>query len=132
MPRNKQQPKQANPLTPAMRQYQHQKSLCPGAILLFRMGDFYETFFDDAVTLAHELGLSLTGRKVEDQEPIPLAGIPYHNLDAYLAKLIAKGFKVAISEAVGDPKLARGVVKREIVRIVAPGTWKDEQESADD
>jgi DNA mismatch repair protein MutS len=112
-------------LTPAMRQYQEQKERVPDAILFFRMGDFYETFYEDAKTASRILGITLTSRSKGDA-PIPLAGIPYHALDTYLTKLVAAGFKVAISEQVEDPKTAKGVVKREIVRIVTAGTLTDE------
>ena len=114
-------------LTPAMRQYAEQKAQCGDAILLFRMGDFYEMFHEDAKTASRALGLALTSRgKGSGGAPIPLAGIPFHALDGYLAKLLAAGFRVAVSEQVEDPKLAKGVVRREIVRIVTPGTLTDE------
>ncbi|HUW84855.1 MAG TPA: DNA mismatch repair protein MutS [Phycisphaerae bacterium] len=112
-------------LTPAMQQYVEQKAQAPDAILLFRMGDFYEMFYDDAKTAARVLGLALTSRSKADN-PIPLAGIPYHALETYLTRLVAAGYKVAISEQVEDPKQAKGVVRREIVRIVTPGTLTDE------
>ncbi|MGB9625017.1 MAG: DNA mismatch repair protein MutS, partial [Phycisphaerae bacterium] len=112
-------------LTPAMRQYAEQKALVPEAILLFRMGDFYEMFYEDAITASRVLGIALTSRD-KGENPTPLAGIPYHALDSYLAKLVRAGYKVAISEQVEDPKTAKGVVKREIVRIVTPGTLTDE------
>ena len=105
-------------LTPAMRQYQEQKAQAGDAILLFRMGDFYETFYEDARTASRVLGIALTARSKGDNA-VPLAGIPYHALDTYLNK-------VAISEQVEDAKLAKGVVKRQIVRIVTPGTLTDE------
>ncbi len=112
-------------LTPAMRQYAEQKAQAPDAILLFRMGDFYETFFEDAKTISRVLGLTLTARSKGD-DAIPLAGVPYHALDGYLAKLVRAGYKVAISEQMEDPKQAKGVVKRSIVRIVTPGTLTDQ------
>ncbi len=110
--------------TPAMRQWAEQKTQASDAILLFRMGDFYETFYDDAHTVSRALGLTLTSRSKDT--PIPLAGIPYHALDNYLSKLVQAGFKVAISEQTEDPKLAKGVVKRAIVRVVTPGTLTDD------
>ncbi len=114
-------------LTPAMRQYMEQKAAAPDALLLFRMGDFYETFYEDAQTAARVLGIALTSRgKDGSQAPIPLAGIPYHALESYLSKLVRAGYKVAISEQVEDPRTARGVVKREIVRIVTPGTLTED------
>ncbi len=117
----------ADSLTPAMRQYAEQKAAVPDALLLFRMGDFYETFYEDARTAASVLGIALTSRgKDRSGEAVPLAGIPYHALDNYLRKLVAAGCKVAISEQVEDPRLARGVVRREIVRIVTPGTLTED------
>lgn len=111
--------------TPAMRQWTEQKAQAGEAILLFRMGDFYETFFDDAKTVSRELGLTLTARN-KGVNPIPLAGIPYHALDNYLIKLVRAGFTVAISEQTEDPKQAKGVVQRDIVRVVTPGTLTDD------
>ncbi len=110
-----------------MRQYLEQKAAVPDALLLFRMGDFYETFFDDAKTIARVLGLTLTARDRNSENPIPLAGVPYHAIDGYVARLVRAGFKVAISEQMEDPRLAKGVVKREIVRIITPGTLTDER-----
>jgi len=113
-------------LTPAMRQYADQKAQAPDAILFFRMGDFYEMFYEDAKTAARVLGLTLTSRNKGGENPIPLAGVPYHAVEGYLAKMVRAGFKVAISEQVEDPKQAKGVVKRAIVRIVTPGTLTDQ------
>ncbi|MFH1745462.1 MAG: DNA mismatch repair protein MutS [Planctomycetota bacterium] len=110
-------------LTPAMRQYWQQKQQAGEAILLFRMGDFYEMFYDDAKLGAKVLGITLTSR---DKGKTPLAGIPYHALEGYLAKLVAAGYKVAISEQIEDPRQAKGVVKRAIARIVTPGTLTDD------
>jgi len=112
-------------LTPAMRQYIEQKAQAGDALLLFRMGDFYETFYEDAKTASRVLGITLTARS-KGENPIPLAGIPYHALESYLQKLVAAGYRVAISEQVEDPKLAKGVVKREITRIVTAGTLTDD------
>jgi DNA mismatch repair protein MutS len=109
-------------LTPMMRQYRKIKSEHGDALLLFRMGDFYETFFDDAKLASSVLGIALTTRDRGSDNPIPLAGIPYHALDTYLAKLVAAGVKVAICDQVEDPKKARGLVKREVTEIVTPGT----------
>lgn len=114
-----------NGLTPAMRQYAQQKAQVPDAILLFRIGDFYETFYDDAKTIAKVLGLTLTARSKGDN-PIPLAGVPHHALETYLARLVQAGLKVAISEQVEDPRQAKGIVRRSIVRILTPGTLTDE------
>jgi DNA mismatch repair protein MutS len=109
-----------------MRQYAEQKKRIGDAILLFRMGDFYETFHDDAVLCSKVLGIALTSRDKHSDNPIPLAGIPYHALDTYLKKLVAAGYKVAISEQLEDAKQAKGVVRRDIVRIVTAGTLTDE------
>ncbi|HRY68652.1 MAG TPA: DNA mismatch repair protein MutS [Phycisphaerae bacterium] len=117
----------ADLLTPAMRQYIEQKAAAPDALLLFRMGDFYELFYEDAVTASRVLGLTLTSRgKDKGGTAIPLAGLPYHALQSYLSKLVHAGYKVAISEQVEDPRQAKGVVKREIVRIVTPGTLTED------
>ncbi len=111
--------------TPAMRQYLEQKQQAGDALLLFRMGDFYETFYEDARTVSRVLGIVLTARS-KGENAVPLAGIPYHALDSYLHKLVAAGYRVAISEQVEDPKLAKGVVQREILRVVTPGTLTDD------
>ncbi len=116
----------AESLTPAMRQYVEQKQKVGEAVLLFRMGDFYETFWDDAITCSNVLGISLTSRNKNSDNPVPLAGIPYHALDTYLGKLVKAGYKVAISEQLEDPKQAKGVVDRDVVRIVTAGTLTDE------
>jgi DNA mismatch repair protein MutS len=105
-----------------MQQYSRIKSEYKDSILFFRMGDFYETFYDDAKLVARELDIALTSRNKAGAKKIPLAGIPYHALEPYLGKLIKKGYKVAICEQVEDPKVAKGIVKREVVRLVTPGT----------
>jgi len=112
-------------ITPMMRQYQQAKQACGDALLLFRMGDFYELFHDDAKTAARTLNLALTSRE-KGENPIPMAGFPHHQLESYLAKLIAAGMRVAVCEQVEDPKLAKGLVRREVTRIVTPGTVTDE------
>jgi DNA mismatch repair protein MutS len=110
-------------LSPLMEQYYREKLQYPDALLLFRVGDFYETFAEDAVIVARDLNITLTSRQKDDEgNKIPLAGVPYHALDAYLAKLILAGHKVAICDQVEDPKTAKGLVKREITRVVTPGT----------
>ncbi|MGB9902730.1 DNA mismatch repair protein MutS [Methanothrix sp.] len=110
-------------LSPLMEQYFRIKEQCPDALLLFRMGDFYETFGEDAVTASRTLNITLTSRQKDDEgNRIPLAGIPYHALDVYLSRLVNAGHKVAICEQVEDPKHAKGIVRREITRIVTPGT----------
>jgi len=113
-------------MTPAMRQYYEAKQTYPDALIFFRMGDFYESFGEDAKTIAKELEITLTARgKDRVGERMPLAGIPYHAIDTYLPRLINKGYKVAICEQLEDPKQAKGVVKRGVVRIVTPGTAID-------
>lgn len=113
----------ATKLSPLMAQYYREKEKYPDAILLFRVGDFYETFAEDAVTVSRDLNITLTSRQRDDEgNKIPLAGVPYHALEAYLAKLIRAGHKVAICDQVEDPKTAKGLVKREITRVVTPGT----------
>jgi DNA mismatch repair protein MutS len=113
-------------MTPAMRQYYEAKQAYPDTLIFFRMGDFYESFGEDAKTIAKELEITLTARgKDKTGERMPLAGIPYHAIDSYLPRLINKGYKVAICEQLEDPKQAKGVVKRGVVRIVTPGTAID-------
>ncbi len=113
-------------LTPAMKQFHHFKEKHPDCILFFRMGDFYETFYEDAKTCSRVLGLTLTSRSKDSDNPIPLAGLPYHAVDGYLKKMLQAGFRVAVCEQVEDPKTAKGVVKRDVVRIVTPGTLTDD------
>ena len=108
-----------------MKQFHHFKEKHPDAILFFRMGDFYETFYEDAKVCSRVLGLTLTSRS-KGKNPIPLAGLPYHAVDGYLKKMIQSGYKVAVCEQVEDPKKAIGVVKRDVVRIVTPGTLTDD------
>lgn len=115
-------------ITPMMQQYLEIKALYQDAILFYRLGDFYEMFFDDAVTASKVLGITLTSRNSKDDENrVPLCGVPYHAVSSYLAKMIKAGFKVAICEQVEDPKEAKGVVRREVVRVVTPGLVTDEQ-----
>lgn len=109
-----------------MQQYEDAKAACPDALLLFRMGDFYELFHDDAKTAARVIGLTLTSRDKKGENPTPMAGFPHHQLESYLAKLIASGLRVSICDQVEDPKLAKGLVKREITRVVSPGTVTDD------
>ena len=108
-----------------MKQYQEAKRACPDALLLFRMGDFYELFFDDAKVAATTLNLALTSRE-KGENAIPMAGFPYHQLDNYLGKLIKAGMRAAVCEQVEDAKKAKGLVRREVTRIVTPGTVTDE------
>lgn len=112
-------------LTPMMKQYFDIKKNYPDFILFYRLGDFYEMFFDDAVKASKALDITLTSRASGNGEKSPLCGVPYHSADGYLAKLVEKGFKVAICEQTEDPALAKGIVKREVVRIVTPGTVID-------
>jgi DNA mismatch repair protein MutS len=113
-------------LSPAMRQFHHFKGKHPDCILFFRMGDFYETFYEDARTCSKVLGLTLTSRDKGSVNPVPLAGVPYHAIDGYLKKMLQAGYRVAVCEQVEDPKTAKGVVKRDVVRIVTPGTLTDD------
>ena len=112
-------------LTPMIRQYLDVKKQYPDCILFFRLGDFYEMFYEDAVTASKELEITLTGKAAGKDGRIPMCGVPYHAVDGYLNKLIAKGYKVAIGEQVEDPKTTKGLVKREVVRVVTPGTNLD-------
>jgi DNA mismatch repair protein MutS len=112
-------------LTPAMKQFARFKAKYPDCILFFRMGDFYETFYDDAETCSKVLGLTLTSRN-KGENPIPLAGVPYHAVEGYLKKMLQAGYRVAVCEQVEDPRTAKGVVKRDVVRIVTPGTLTDD------
>ncbi|MDD1674026.1 MAG: DNA mismatch repair protein MutS, partial [Methanomicrobiales archaeon] len=112
-------------LTPVMRQYQELKAKHPDTILFFRIGDFYETFESDAELVSRELDIVLTSRSKSGDNRIPLAGVPYHSVDGYIARLVGKGYKVAVCDQVEDPKTAKGVVKREITRIITPGTVID-------
>jgi len=112
--------------TPAMRQYFDAKRQYRDAIVFFRMGDFYEMFFEDALTAARALELTLTSRsKDANGTPIPMCGVPFHAADGYIARLVRKGFRVAVCEQVEDPRKAKGVVRREVVRVVSPGTLTD-------
>src|SRR5918996_2506476 len=112
--------------TPAMRQYLDAKQQHRDAILLFRMGDFYEMFYEDALVASRALELTLTSRsKSTNGGGIPMCGVPFHAVDAYIARLVKKGFRVAICDQVEDPRKAKGIVRREVVRVVSPGTFTD-------
>ncbi|MFW5628617.1 MAG: DNA mismatch repair protein MutS [Candidatus Cloacimonadaceae bacterium] len=115
-----------NKLTPMLRQFLDVKEAHPDKLILFRLGDFYETFFDDAATASRILNITLTARNKNDDNPVPMAGFPYHALDNYLDKLIKSGLKVAICEQVEDPKKAVGLVKREVTEIITPGAVLDQ------
>ena len=103
--------------TPMMEQYYRLKAKHKDALLFFRLGDFYEMFFEDAKAAAPVLEIALTSR-----QKVPMCGVPYHAVDSYLAKLLKKGFRVAICEQVGDPKLSKGIVDRDVVKVLTPGT----------
>ncbi|SIS89284.1 DNA mismatch repair protein MutS [Alicyclobacillus vulcanalis] len=109
-------------LTPMMRQYREMKSKLNDTLLMFRLGDFYELFFEDAVTASQVLDITLTGRDAGEAGRVPMCGVPHHALDGYLERLVEQGYRVAICDQVEDPKTAKGLVRREIVRIVTPGT----------
>lgn len=109
-------------VTPMMKQYLNIKSQHTDALLFFRLGDFYELFYDDAVTASRVLEITLTKRDAKKDNPIPMAGVPYHSADGYIETLIQNGFKVAICEQMEDPRQVKGMVKREVVRVVTPGT----------
>lgn len=112
-------------ITPMMKQYLDQKDQWPDCLLFFRLGDFYELFLDDAVLASRELELALTGRDCGLDERAPMCGVPYHAADSYINRLVSRGYKVAICEQVEDPALAKGIVRREVVRVVTPGTVTD-------
>jgi len=112
-------------LSPVMQQYRDLKKKYHDTIVFFRIGDFYETFYEDAELVSRELEIVLTSRSKSSDNPVPLAGVPYHAADGYIAKLVGKGFRVAVCDQVEDPKTAKGIVKREIVRVITPGTVID-------
>lgn len=109
-------------LSPMMKEYIKTKSEYEDVLLFYRLGDFYELFFDDALTASHELELTLTGKNAGLSEKVPMCGVPHHAVNTYIEKLIEKGFKVALCEQVEDPKTSKGLVKREVVQIVSKGT----------
>ncbi len=109
-------------LSPMMTHYLETKKQYPGCILFYRLGDFYEMFFEDAETVSRELEITLTGKDCGLEERAPMCGVPYHAVEGYLSRLVQKGYKVAIAEQMEDPKLAKGLVKREVIRVVTPGT----------
>ncbi len=122
----------SEPSTPLMRQYTAIKKEHPTALLFFRLGDFYELFFDDAVLASRELQITLTSRNKEKGVAIPMCGVPYHAAEGYISKLIRKGFKVAVCEQVEDPKIAKKLVRREVTRVVTPGTAADSSLSSEE
>lgn len=107
-------------MTPMMRQYLDMKDKYPGMILFFRLGDFYEMFFDDAKLVSRELELTLTGKSCGMEERAPMCGVPFHSAETYINRLIEKGYKVAICEQMEDPATAKGLVKRDVIRVVTP------------
>src|SRR5205809_2084295 len=113
--------------TPMLRQYQQLKQQHPGTLLFFRLGDFYELFFDDAVIGARELQITLTARHKERGDPIPMCGVQHHSQATYIAKRVRQGYRVAICEQTEDPSKAKKLVRREVVRVVTPGTPIDPQ-----
>ena len=108
--------------SPMMQRYLETKAQYKDCILFYRLGDFYEMFFDDAITASRELELTLTGKDCGQEERAPMCGIPHHAAEIYISRLIAKGYKVAICEQLEDPKTAKGIVKRGVIRVVTPGT----------
>src|SRR5574344_2850920 len=112
-------------LRPMMKEYYKTKSEYMDVLLFYRLGDFYEMFFEDAITASHELELTLTGKNAGLNERVPMCGVPHHALNVYLQKLIEKGYKVAICEQVEDPKTCKGIVKREVIQVVSAGTITD-------
>ena len=112
-------------LSPMMQKYFETKDQYPGCILFYRLGDFYEMFFDDAITASKALEITLTGKECGLEERAPMCGVPFHAADNYIDRLVKKGYRVAIAEQMEDPKLAKGLVKREVIRVVTPGTICD-------
>src|SRR5271154_3119635 len=115
----------SDPTTPLMQQYQAIKARYPHALLLFRLGDFYELFYEDALLASRELQITLTSRNREKGQPIPMCGVPHHAADGYIAKLIRAGFKVAICEQMEQPGPGKKLVRREVSRVITPGTATD-------
>ena len=113
-------------ITPMMQQYFEIKENYKHCLLFFRLGDFYEMFFEDAVIASKELEITLTGKDWGQEERAPMCGVPFHSADGYIARLVERGYKVAICEQVEDPKSVKGIVKRDIIRVVTPGTILDD------
>ena len=108
--------------SPMMQRYLETKEQYKDCILFYRLGDFYEMFFDDAILASRELEITLTGKDCGQEERAPMAGVPHHAAEMYIAKLVAKGYKVAICEQLSDPKTTKGIVERGVIRVVTPGT----------
>ncbi len=119
-------------LSPMMQQYNQIKEKYSDCLIMFRLGDFYELFFDDAITASRELELTLTGRNCGLDEKAPMCGVPHHAVDSYLAKLVRSGYKVAICEQMEDPSQAKGIVERDVIRVVTPGTLDSDSSDSDD
>ncbi|MEE9584936.1 MAG: DNA mismatch repair protein MutS, partial [Candidatus Brocadiales bacterium] len=117
--------KNTNDQTPMMRQYHSFKERCKDAVLFFRMGDFYEMFYEDAKIASRVLGIALTSR-AKGEKAVPMAGVPHHSAGTYIQRLLKAGYKVAICEQVQDPREAKGLVDRDITRIITPGTLTEE------
>src|SRR3954466_7161747 len=115
----------ADASTPLMRQYNSIKEQVPGTLLMFRLGDFYEMFFEDAVVASRELEITLTARNKEKGNAIPMCGVPFHSAEGYISRLIARGYRVAICDQVEEASAAKKLVRREITRVVTPGTAMD-------
>src|SRR5712675_3124563 len=113
--------------TPMLRQYQELKKQNPGTLLFFRLGDFYELFFDDAIVGSRELQITLTARHKESGNPVPMCGVPHHSAANYIARLVRKGYRVAICEQTEEASKTKKLVRREVVRVVTPGTPIDPQ-----
>ena len=117
--------------TPLMAQYKEVKEKYQDCLLFYRLGDFYELFNDDALTASHELELTLTGKSAGQDGRVPMCGVPFHAAELYIYRLIQKGYKVAICEQLEDPKKAKGLVKRDVIRVITPGTILFENSIAD-
>src|SRR5215468_9085418 len=120
-------PEKPSQLTPMLRQYHEIKKQYPGTLLFFRLGDFYELFFDDALIGSRDLEITLTARNKERGAPVPMCGDPYHAAQGYIAKLVKKGYRVAICEQTEDPKSATKLIRREVIRVITPGTALENQ-----
>ena len=112
----------AEQVSPMMQNYLNTKEQYKDCILFYRLGDFYEMFYDDAILASHELEITLTGRACGTEEKAPMCGVPFHAAEMYISRLIAKGHKVAICEQLEDPKQTKGIIKRDVIRVVTPGT----------
>ena len=117
--------KEKNAYTPMMMQYLQIKEKNPDTLILFRLGDFYELFFEDARIASKELQLTLTGKNAGAEEKVPMCGVPYHAIKGYIAKLISKGYRVGIVEQLEDPATAKGIVERDVIQIITPGAFMD-------